>query len=158
MTSGESSALAEFKYVSFIYLTSSGDGHEMQKGGRLTRLLDETVYLNCLLRCINRITVGKRMDKTVCHLHIWTQLRLSIPQMSIFTAKTEYFVNWKKFIFIFYMIISIFLKQVCLEISHIIPGRRSRRNLVNPINTSVVMSKSRILLYYIWTYFSTLGN
>ena len=48
-----------------------------------------------------------------------------------------------------------FLNEICLEIiSHILPGRRSRRNVVNPINTSIVMSKSKILLYYIWTYFS----
>ena len=51
------------------------------------------------------------------------------------------------------MINSIFLNEICLEISYILPGRRSRRNVVNPINTSVVMSKSKILLYYIWTYF-----
>ena len=108
---------------------------------------------NCLLFCINRITMGKRIEKTVCHLHIWTQLRLRIPKMSIFTAKNEYFVKCKNFHLHFLHDKFDFLNEICLEISHIIPGRRSRRNLVNPINTSVVMSKSKILLYYIWTYF-----
>ena len=57
--------------------------------------IDASFGWNCLLCCINRITMGKRIEKTGCHLRIWAQLRLRIPKMSIFTAKDEYFVKCK---------------------------------------------------------------
>ena len=107
---------------------------------------------NCLLCCINRITMGKRIEKTVCHLHIWTQLRLRIPKMSIFTAKDEYFVKCKNIhLHFLHDKFDIFERNMSRNIPYA-PGRRSRRNFVNLINISVIMSKSKIRFLNTWSY------